>query len=147
MRGGVMRQIGARKRLLVCASILAGVLVVGLAQATVPNNITQAFITGGNSTVGVTSDLTHVYWANNGDGTIGRANIDGTNVNQAFITGASGPITVAVDANFIYWVNQNNGTIGRAGINGTGGGSYRVRNDRRPRIPRPSATCERPHQC
>ena len=44
--------------MLLAAALLAGALVVGLARATVPNNITQAFILGGNSTVGVTSDLT-----------------------------------------------------------------------------------------
>ena len=38
-----------------------------------------------------------VYWANFGNGTIGRANLNGSHVNQSFITGASAPIGVAVD--------------------------------------------------
>src|SRR3954447_14063359 len=37
-----------------------------------------------------------VYWTNF-NGTIGRANLDGTGVDQSFITGASRPTGVAVD--------------------------------------------------
>jgi hypothetical protein len=46
----------------------------------------------------VAVDGAHLYWANAGDGTIGRANLDGTGVNQSFIGGATGPCGVAVDA-------------------------------------------------
>ena len=42
-------------------------------------------------------DGEHLYWANGGDGTIGRANLDGTTVNKGFIAGADGPCGVAVD--------------------------------------------------
>ena len=35
-------------------------------------------------------DGQHIYWTN-ADGTIGRANLDGSGVNQSFITGASDP--------------------------------------------------------
>ena len=61
----------------------------------------------------------HIYWANAGTNTIGRADLDGSNPNQSFITGASSPIGVAVDAEHIYWVNDDNGTIGRAGLDGS----------------------------
>jgi hypothetical protein len=40
----------------------------------------------------------YVYWANNGAGTIGRANLDGTGVNLRFIRGVTYPFGVAVDA-------------------------------------------------
>ena len=61
-----------------------------------------------------------VYWVNFIDGTIGRANLDGSSANQSFITGASFPLGVAVDGQHIYWANNRNGTIGRANLDGTG---------------------------
>ena len=67
-------------------------------------------------------DGTHVYWANNASGTIGRANLDGSNPNQSFITGANAPIGVAVDGAHVYWTNfpQSAGTgIGRANLDGS----------------------------
>lgn len=42
-------------------------------------------------------DGEHLYWANGGDGTIARANLDGTGADQTFISGATGPCGVAVD--------------------------------------------------
>ena len=38
----------------------------------------QSFITGANAPLGVAVDGQHVYWANTGTDTIGRANLDGT---------------------------------------------------------------------
>lgn len=62
----------------------------------------------------------HVYWANYGGTTIGRANLDGTGVNQSFITGADSPSSVAVDGAHIYWGNYQSNTIGRSNLDGTG---------------------------
>ena len=62
----------------------------------------------------------HVYWANNADTTIGRANLDGTGVNQSFIGGATLPCGVAVDGTHVYWGNVGAGTIGRANLDGSG---------------------------
>ena len=39
-------------------------------------------------------DGQHVYWANSGNGTIGRANLDGGSPNQSFISGANSPFGV-----------------------------------------------------
>jgi hypothetical protein len=65
-------------------------------------------------------DGSHLYWASS-DGTIGRANLDGTGVNNTFITGASRPCGVAVDGAHIYWASDAAaGTIGRAKLDGTG---------------------------
>ncbi len=61
-----------------------------------------------------------VYWANDGNGTIGAANLDGSGVNQSFISGGSGVTGVVVDGQYIYWTNQISGTIGRAKLDGSG---------------------------
>jgi centrosomal CEP192-like protein/low-density lipoprotein receptor class B len=64
----------------------------------------------------------HIYWSNASaaNGSIGRANLDGTGVNQSFITGTNHPVAVAVDSGHIYWTNSFSGTIGRANLDGTG---------------------------
>jgi virginiamycin B lyase len=62
-----------------------------------------------------------VYWANPFDGTIGRANLDGTGVDKRFIaTGASSsPCGMAVDGAHVYW-SDSGIRIGRANLDGTG---------------------------
>jgi hypothetical protein len=45
----------------------------------------------------------HIYWTNPDDGTIGRANVDGTGANQSFISGASQPAGIAVAGSDVYW--------------------------------------------
>src|SRR5215218_5605105 len=62
----------------------------------------------------------HVYWTNNADTTIGRANLDGTAVNQSLISGGFNPCGVAVDGAHVYWGNVGAGTIGRANLDGSG---------------------------
>jgi hypothetical protein len=69
-------------------------------------------------------DSGHVYWSNEKEGKIGRAEIGGGNPNPNFITGLDHPKGVAVDASHIYWAEtrdgaEGNGSIGRAEINGT----------------------------
>jgi virginiamycin B lyase len=62
--------------------------------------------------------LGQLYWANRGDGTIWRANLDGSNP-QAIITGQNLPWGVAVDPSYLYWTNQGTNTIWRANLDGT----------------------------
>jgi virginiamycin B lyase len=64
----------------------------------------------------------YIYWGNvnNGPGSIGRANNDGTGVDQNFITGLNTSMGLAVDGSHIYWVNGGSNTIGRANLDGTG---------------------------
>ena len=69
----------------------------------------------------MTVDANYVYWSTfralQGDGTIWRANHDGTGAN-VIATWESGPAGVAVDGGFIYWADYDNGTIWRAGLDG-----------------------------
>ena len=58
----------------------------------------QGFIAGATNPCGVAVDGGHIYWPNSINGTIGRANLDGTGVNQGFVGGASRPCGVAIDA-------------------------------------------------
>ena len=70
----------------------------------------------------------YLYWANAGNGSIGRANLNGTGADDSFIAGAGTPEGVAVDAGHIYWTNRPNqetpggsvGSVGRANLDGTG---------------------------
>ena len=62
----------------------------------------------------------HVYWTNNADATVGRANLDGTGVNQSIISGGFNPCGVAVDGAHVYWGNIGSGAIGRANLDGRG---------------------------
>jgi hypothetical protein len=62
-----------------------------------------------------------VYWADDTNDRIGRANNDGTGADNSFITGAHEPCGVAVDAKHIYWGNGVGAhTIGRANLDGSG---------------------------
>jgi hypothetical protein len=61
----------------------------------------------------------YLYYADLADGTIGRANIDGSPADDAFINNASQPCDIAVNDTHIYWANRATGTIGRANIDGS----------------------------
>lgn len=61
----------------------------------------------------------HLYWTNYGDGSIGRADLDGTNVDQGFITGASDPIGIDAGGSHLYWTNEGSDSVGRADLDGT----------------------------
>jgi hypothetical protein len=65
----------------------------------------------------VATDAAHVYWENF-DGSIGRANLDGSGVNPTFIPAVGAVFGVAVDRAHVYWTTFN--SIGRANLDGTG---------------------------
>jgi hypothetical protein len=56
---------------------------------------------------------------NYSNGTIARANRNGTHVDETFISGADLPCGIAVNRTHIYWGNDGSNTIGRANIDGT----------------------------
>src|SRR5258705_2367472 len=53
---------------------------------------------------GVAVDGSHLYWADQNDGTIKEANLDGTGV-TTLVTGQTYPAGVAVDGSHLYWTN------------------------------------------
>ena len=65
-----------------------------------------------------------VYWTDEGNVAIGRANLDGTSVNQGFISdaapGTNSPWGVAVDGAHLYWATGGANTIARANLDGSG---------------------------
>jgi hypothetical protein len=64
------------------------------------------------------AEANFVYWANDGQTSIGRAKLNGTGVNNNLIPGLNDPTAVAIDSKFIYWAEAN--SIGRANLDGTG---------------------------
>src|SRR4051812_6063426 len=59
-----------------------------------------------------------VYWTAASDGSIGRANVDGSSPDARFLTTVRAQNGVAVDDHFIYWSNPLGSAIGRASIDG-----------------------------
>jgi hypothetical protein len=87
----------------------------GVDEFFVPNTSTEGIF----HTRGVAVGASHVYWATS-EGTIGRANLDGSNPDRNFIvTNGGNPLAVAVDSGHIYWTNAGGGTIGKARKDGT----------------------------
>lgn len=70
---------------------------------------------------GVAVDSAHLYWVDaSNDGTIGRANLDGSAPDESFIDGLAFPCGIAVTGSHIYWADIFTGTIGRANLDGSG---------------------------
>lgn len=85
--------------------------------------VEDEFITGAAEPQYVAVDGEHVYWTNaagggEGEGTIGRARLNGTEVEDKFITGASDPQGIGVDAGYVFWANAGTHAIARAEIDG-----------------------------
>jgi len=79
---------------------------------------------GAKAPAGLAIDSSHVYWANYGGSTIGRARLDGSRANEQFVkTSAYSTIGVAVDTKHIYWTSSGfdigSGWIARADLDGS----------------------------
>ena len=62
-----------------------------------------------------------VYWTEFTDGTVGRANLDGSGANDSFITTGQADVdAVAVDGQHVYWTSLESNTVGRANLDGSG---------------------------
>jgi hypothetical protein len=66
-----------------------GIGVIGRADLN-GTGVSERFITGASTPVGIAVSSRYIYWANNATGTIGRANLDGTGVNQRIVTVQAG---------------------------------------------------------
>ena len=98
-----VRERGARRRMIrviVTVGLAAGVLAV---------------LAPGAGAVGTK----HLYWSNAGDGSIGRAAVDGTHIDQDFVAGAEAWDGVAVDDAHIYWTDSDSDAIGRSRLDGS----------------------------
>jgi hypothetical protein len=94
-----------------------------------PDTIGENFFANPDTDVhnpsGVAVDSSHVYWANEGSGTIVWDTPDGNVHNQhTIVTGQNRPVGVAVDSSHLYWANagdpgQSNGTIMEANLDGS----------------------------
>ena len=93
---------------------------IGRASADDGQGAAQDFIDGASGPEGVAVDGAHIYWANGGTHSIGRANLDGSSPQPDFIPGASDPFGVAVDGSHVYWTNVTTDSIGRANLDGSG---------------------------
>jgi hypothetical protein len=74
---------------------------------------------------GVTSDDTHVYWANNSAGSVQRRAKSGDAV-ETLATGQSEPNWVAVDATHVYWTDRSGPKAGASRTTKTPGGTVQV---------------------
>jgi len=60
----------------------------------------------------------YVYWADELNDTVGRANLDGTGSTPNLIAGLSNPCGIDVDTTSIYWGQASTASIGRAELDG-----------------------------
>jgi hypothetical protein len=108
----------------------------GLANGSYSFTVSPTLTDGGTPSAtryfNVAVPVRHLYWANIGTNTIGRASLDGTGADQGFISGAATPAGVAVDAGHVYWANDGTNTIGRANLDGTGADQIFIHRRRHP---------------
>lgn len=76
----------------------------------------QAFMPDQNKPISVASDSSYVYWANYGDGLVGRAGVDGS---SPIVVAANieNPYQVAGDAVSVYWTSTD-GTLSMVPVGG-----------------------------
>lgn len=95
-----------------------------LFRANLNTGVTDTIVTGlaGNNVRAIAVTPTHVYWINRTQGSIGRANIDGSgSPNSNFITGIPNGQGLAASGSYLYWTTTSPATyIGRTNIDGSG---------------------------
>ena len=68
-----------------------------------------------------TSTLSHIYWTDPEEGSIYRANLDGSNA-EVLVTGLNYPLSLALDVGAgsqMYWTDPEEGSIYRANLDGS----------------------------
>ncbi len=101
---------------------------------TAANRIVRVPLNGGpsktlltvDSPQGVAVNGSSIYWSNMRQGTIGRADIDGSNINDEFLAPGGWINGLAVDASHLYWSGYTSGYMGRADLDGSNANSQFV---------------------
>lgn len=88
------------------------------------SGVNPNFINTSNKITGVAVNGRYIYWSNSAEGTIGRANLNGTHVNQQCFSPKDVPVGnvpegLSADGEHVYWTNYPANTIGRANLDGT----------------------------
>lgn len=78
-------------------------------------NVNTDLVKVGEFPEAIAVDAKHIYWVNEEQGAIGRANLDGSHINYEFIRAIGNALLV--HGNYIYWIQAMR--IGRARIDGT----------------------------
>ena len=95
---------------------------IGFANADA-TGVSQSLVSGLPNTRGTFSDGRYLWWASD-NGTIGRANRDGSNPIPSFVTGAGGFIPgMASDGTYLYWGDRGANRIARIPLNAPAGTS------------------------
>jgi virginiamycin B lyase len=84
------------------------------------SGVTHSFAGGASNPGPIAIDGAHIYWANDGTGSIGRANLNGSDPDPTWIPNlGESAAGIAVDGSYIYWTDSEAGYIGRATLAGT----------------------------
>jgi sugar lactone lactonase YvrE len=102
-------------------------------ELTVPSGATQLFVAVPDNLYGDNSDpdndygvdvvlipSNRIYWTDNDDGKIRRANVDGSNVEE-LVTGLTNPLGISLDVvgGKMYWTDNMDDTVSRADLDGS----------------------------
>ena len=96
------------------------------------SGVNDEFIAGLGSPRWLAADCKYLYWTdlhegNEGEGTIGRVELNGENPKPDFIEGLNRPQGVAVDSEHVYWAAEGAGKSNRRGLDRQGGNRRRKR--------------------
>jgi len=92
----------------------------GIGRANVDGSLIDREFLGAGA-CGIEVDGSHIYWADNSFGKIGRANINGIGVNYDHLSlpPDSAVCDVALDGRYLYWADRGRDAIGRSDLDGS----------------------------
>lgn len=103
--------------LAVSATHLYWVGAFGIGRVNFDGPASPATVVGGlRRPCGIALTDSHLFWASREDGTISRANLDGSEAG-VLVAGLNGPCNVAVAGGYLYWLDWSG--IGRARLDGS----------------------------
>jgi hypothetical protein len=91
----------------------------GIARANIDGTgVNTTFIPTTDSTCGLTSDSSFLYFLDNGGAQIGRAGLDGSSVSPAFAATSQAFCGLSLDVNYLYWATGTGNSVGRVPLVG-----------------------------